>query len=84
MQDIADDFNKNSTGRKLRRVPGIAPVRTFAEVFSVAMGEWELREMLSTAIGELHNNGTLERIMKKYESTPGQIGMIKLSSAESH
>lgn len=72
------DFNEHTTDKKLRRVIGAAPVRTYAEAFTVAMGEWELREMLSVAINELHNNGTIERILRKYETVTGAIVRVPM------
>ncbi len=75
---MVNDFNQNSPDKKLRRVSGVLPVRNYPETFSVAMGEWELREMLSVAIAELHNNGTIERILQKYETFPGEIARVVL------
>jgi ABC-type amino acid transport substrate-binding protein len=67
------DYNKLNPEKKLRRVAGVPPVRTYPETFSVAMGEFELRELLSAAIAELHNNGTINRILTRYENVPGEI-----------
>lgn len=70
---MASDYNKHSPDKKLRRVAGVGPVRIYPEPFSVAMGEWALRELLNLAITELHNNGTIERILRKYENVPGEL-----------
>lgn len=70
------DYNKNNPDKRLKRVAGVPALRTYAESFDVAMGEWALRELLTTAVNELQNNGTVERILTKYENTPGEIRRV--------
>lgn len=65
-------FNKNNPEHKLRRIPADKPLRVYGEVFSVGMGEWELRELIDTAIQELQSNGTIDRIFAKYEAEYGK------------
>jgi ABC-type amino acid transport substrate-binding protein len=67
------DYNKNNPDKQLKRVVGVPALRTYSEAFDVAMGEWELRELLSAALNELHNNGTIDRILSKYENMPGEL-----------
>ncbi|MDD5585843.1 MAG: transporter substrate-binding domain-containing protein [Alphaproteobacteria bacterium] len=71
--DIIYDYNRNNPERKLRRVQSAAPLRLFGEVFGVAKGEWELRDLLNVSIAELHGNGTIERILKKHEKVPDAL-----------
>lgn len=75
------DYNKNNPDKQLKRVAGVVPLRTYSEAFDVAMGEWELREVLSTAVNELHNNGTIDRILGKYENVPGEIMRVAMPYA---
>ncbi len=75
--DIVARFNKNNPGKPLKRVLGAGPVKVFPEVFAVAMGEFELREFLNVAMTEMHNNGTIERIIRKYETTPGEYARVR-------
>lgn len=66
-------YNRRNPEKTLRRVPSETPVRTYGEPFVVAMGEWELREMLNTAISELQNNGKIDGILRKYETESGKF-----------
>ena len=75
------DYNKNNPDKQLKHIVGIAPLRTYSEAFDVAMGEWELRELLSAAINELHNNGTIDRILRQYENVPGEILRVTMPYA---
>lgn len=77
--DIVARFNRNNPQKTLKRVTGVAPVKVFPEVFAVAIGEFELREVLAVALTELHNNGTIERIVQKYETSPGENGRVRSS-----
>ncbi len=70
---LIGDFNAHNPSAKLRRVAGMAPLRTFGAAYGVAKGEWELRDLLNVALSELQLNGTVERIIKKYETTPGSV-----------
>jgi len=70
---IIRNYNQHNPDKKLRRVAGLGPLRTFGVAFSVGKGEWELRDMLNTAIAELHGDGTIDKIIAKYETEPGAI-----------
>ncbi len=72
-EHIVNRYNRNNPASPFRRVPSAGPLRTYGESFSVAMGEFELREMLNTAISELQNNGTLDAIITKYEASTGKF-----------
>lgn len=74
MEDmIIGSYNKNNPDKKLRRVITDNPVRTFGASFSVAKGEWQLRDMINVALAELQGDGTIDRIISKYEIIPGSI-----------
>ena len=66
-------YNNFNPTKRLRRVAGIPPLRTIAVMFPVAKGEWELRDLLNTAIGELQGDGTIDEILAKYETTQDTI-----------
>ena len=67
------NFNRNNPDKQLRRVNTTQPVHTYSEAFAFGMGEWELRDMVNTALNELQNNGTIDRILAKYEPEYGKI-----------
>ncbi len=67
------EYNKHNPDAKLRRVAGVPPVRIYGEAFAVAKGEWELRDLLNVALGELQGNGTIDCIISKYEVVPGAM-----------
>jgi ABC-type amino acid transport substrate-binding protein len=60
-------YNKKNPDKKIRRLPSSRPLQIYRESFAVAMGEWDLRDMLNTAITELHSNGTIEKILMQYQ-----------------
>lgn len=68
-----DGFNENNPTRRLMRLAGASAVRTFGAAMVVAKKEWELRDLLNVAIQELQDDGTIDRIVKKYEKTPDSI-----------
>ncbi len=65
-QPIVLDYNAKNPDKPLKRVAGVPSVRVFGEAFSVAKGESELRDFLNTALQDLQNDGTLERILSHY------------------
>ena len=46
---------------------GSAPIRTFENVFTVARGNDELLDMWNTALTELAFDGSIKRILQKYD-----------------
>ncbi len=72
-QASIDDYNAHNPTHKLRRVTGASALRIYGDVFSVAKGEYGLRDLLSVAINELQNDGTLDRILDKYKVAAGSL-----------
>ncbi|MFA6280068.1 MAG: transporter substrate-binding domain-containing protein [Bdellovibrionales bacterium] len=70
---IVHEYNSHNADKPLRRVAGAAAVRVFGNAFSVAKGEWELRDLLNAALTELQGAGIIDRILSKYEVTSGAI-----------
>lgn len=66
-------YNQKNPDKQLRRVPSVNPLRIYGEAYSVAVDEWKLREMINTAISELQNDGTINRILSKYEQEYGKV-----------
>jgi len=66
---LPHEFAKNNPD-KIKRVENTGPQRVFGETFPVAKGETALRDMLNVALMELHQNGTIDTILKKYEPAP--------------
>jgi polar amino acid transport system substrate-binding protein len=49
------------------------PLRTFGTCYALKLGELEFRAMIESALEEIVNDGTVDRIIKKYEKQPGEI-----------
>ena len=49
------------------------PIRVFANTFAFKLGEPKFKAMLDAALEEIQNDGTLERILHKYEKVPGEF-----------
>jgi len=65
---FADDFIKSNPG-KLRRAQD-KPFQFFPASYAVDIHETQLREMLDSALVELHNSGVIEEIISKYNNDP--------------
>jgi len=61
---VADAFMKSNPG-KIQQL-GNSPVRTFGNAFTFARGEESMVSMWNIAMDELINDGTISRILKKY------------------
>lgn len=59
------DTLKNATPDK--------PITVYPNMFVVAKEEFALQSMLQGAMNILHNNGTIDRIISKYEKHPGSL-----------
>jgi polar amino acid transport system substrate-binding protein len=69
---VADGFLQNNRGA-VEPVRGAESVRVFPNVMMVAKGEPKLLSMLNIALAESENTGALDRIVAKYETSPGQF-----------
>lgn len=49
------------------------PVRLFSVGFLLPMGETELEQMINMSIGALHTEGFIEKLLQKYEASPGSL-----------
>ncbi|MDB5478347.1 MAG: amino acid transporter substrate-binding protein family, partial [Alphaproteobacteria bacterium] len=63
-QTLVDDFIKKNPGL-LKRVTK-TPFQIFNASFPVAMDEVNLSRMMDSAINELHNNGSIDRILLEH------------------
>lgn len=57
-------FEKENAG-KIRRVENVEPMQVIGTSFGVNAGEFQLRDMIDTALRELINNGTVEKLLAK-------------------
>lgn len=48
------------------------PIRVFANAYAFKLGEPEFKAMIDSAIQEMQSDGTIERIIRKYEKRPGE------------
>ena len=49
------------------------PLRVFANAYAFKLGEPAFKSMINSALEEIANDGTLERILRKYEKHPGEF-----------
>ena len=47
-------------------------VRVFGNTYAFKLGEPAFKSMLNAALEEIRNDGTLEKILKRYEGSPGE------------
>lgn len=71
LRDIAGAMDYINANPGKLRILKDRPVRTIPNNVSFAKGEYELQQMLNTATGELMNDGAIDSILDKYETTPG-------------
>lgn len=67
---IANAYLEKNPG-SIAEVKSVPPVRVFPNVMMIAKGENELLSMLNIALNEIANTGHVDRIVSKYETTPG-------------
>lgn len=73
---ISDVFSANEF---LRTNPGtikrvsLQPVRAFAAGFGVGKGQEKFKEMLNITMGEMQTDGTMDKILQKYEKMPSMF-----------
>lgn len=58
---------------KLRRVQGVAPVRAYPHAFAFKKNETALISMFDTVFEEMLTDGTINRILDKYEAIPNSF-----------
>ncbi|GAB6040176.1 substrate-binding periplasmic protein [Endothiovibrio diazotrophicus] len=63
---VANEYIEKNPGQ-IRPISGVNPVRVFPNVMLLAKDKISFRSALNTAISELQNNGSIERILRKYE-----------------
>jgi ABC-type amino acid transport substrate-binding protein len=67
---VAYGFLESNRGM-VEEIKGVAPVRVFPNVFMIAKGETKLLSMLNISLAEAANVGVVDRIIAKYEKSPG-------------
>lgn len=65
----ASMFLEKNPGSLKNLVPA-RPVRIYAEGFMMPMGEFELKSMIDITLKELHNEGFVDDVVKRYEKAP--------------
>lgn len=68
----ASEFMKANPG-KLKPLPGGEAIRAFGNTIALGRKETELKSLLDIGTAELQQSGVIEKILKKYEATPGTI-----------
>jgi ABC-type amino acid transport substrate-binding protein len=60
-----------SNPRALKELAPDMPLRIFGNAYVFKLGEVKFKSMFNTALNEIINNGTVDRLLKKYEPAPG-------------
>lgn len=60
------DFLKSNPG-KIKNIAADSPIRIFANVYLLPKNEFQLKNMIDTALEDLQNSGFVDKILKKYE-----------------
>jgi polar amino acid transport system substrate-binding protein len=58
---------------KIRAINPTKAVRVFPVAIILPKGEYDLKQALDYALMEMHNNGEIEAILRKYEKIPGSF-----------
>jgi ABC-type amino acid transport substrate-binding protein len=58
---------------QIRAVDPNKPVRIFANAIMLPSGQYELKQALDFSLREMLNDGTVEKILQKYEKIPGSF-----------
>ncbi len=66
---IVAEFLKTNKD-KLRQIGADKPIRIFGNCLAVKTGETELRDFLNVALLEIVQDGRVDKILKRYESSP--------------
>lgn len=62
---------------KLRRVAS-PPIRSYSHAFAFAKGEHDLTSMFNVVLDEMHNDGTINKILDRYEAIPDSFVRVKV------
>lgn len=71
------EYMSNNPGQ-IKEVADVNPLRVYPNSMVVGKGQVELLSTLNTAIAELHNNGFVKRVIKKYEKYPNSFQSVAL------
>ncbi len=74
---VAEAFIKSNPGT-IERYPTERPVRIFPDCWVIARGQTEFKEMIDTALEQLINSGTVDKLIKKYEPSPDTLYRVAL------
>lgn len=55
------------------------PLRVFPDCWMFKRGEFEFKAMLDTVLDEVIHSGAMDKVINKYEQTPGEIYRVALS-----
>lgn len=67
---IANQFLKNNPGT-IKNIVEQKPIRVFGNTVMLKRGQTEFKSMLNTTIEELINNGFVDNLVDRYETSPG-------------
>jgi polar amino acid transport system substrate-binding protein len=69
---VADEYLIKNPGT-LKNLAVDHPIRVFGNTWAVAKGEWSLLSTINPTIDQMINSGTVEKVVAKYEKTPGSF-----------
>lgn len=67
-EGVFADFNKQNPG-KLRKLENLGPAGVFSESYSVPLGDFQLKNMIDTALIYLTNSGITADILSRYKGS---------------
>jgi len=68
----AEAFIRKNPGSLRNAVPN-RPICVFGNTYLVKQDQFHFLTMLNTAIEQLHNSGSVEKTIRQYESSPGEL-----------
>jgi len=72
-EPAAVDLYLDKNPGTLKDIDADMPVRVFANSYAFKLGEEKFKEMLNGALDEMIDDGTMEKIIRKYEHHPGEF-----------
>jgi ABC-type amino acid transport substrate-binding protein len=58
---------------KVRNIAADHPIRVFADVFLMKGNEFQLKNLIDTAVFDLESRGVVDQLIAKYQPAPGSF-----------
>ena len=74
---VAAAFRLHNQG-SVEKVATPQPVRIFPDCWAFRRGQFEFKSMIDTVLAQLLNNGTVDKLVSKYEPAPNTLCRVSL------